>query len=203
MKLHVTSTSPYARFARISVIEHKLEDQIKIVPAATRQAGSPYYDINPSGRVPCLIRDDGMVMEESYLICRYLDAIGHGPSLVWTADTHDWEYGCLVAQTRSFLDGIAVLAREVRRPVHEQSPAIVAHEQARAERMADILETKLNCQTLTGPFNLAQMTLIASIDSGSRYFNWNASENRPNLDAWATEMRSRPSIAATSPFDPL
>ena len=203
MKLHVTSTSPYARFARISALEHGLVDRIEVIAAQTRQTDSPYYTINPSGRVPCLVLDDGTTMEESYLICQYFDAIGSGPKLVWPAETYDWEYGRLVALSRSFLDGLAVLAREVRRPENEQSPTIVAHEKARAERLADILETKLNTETMTGAFNLAQMILAASVDSGSRYFNWNACENRPRLEAWAARMRQRPSIASTSPFDPL
>lgn len=203
MKLHVTSTSPYARFARIAAIEHSLMDQIEVIPAQTRQVGSPYYDINPSGRVPCLILDDGTIFEESYLICRYFDSIGHGPQLVWPAETHDWQYGQLVALTRSFLDGIAVLGREVRRPENEQSPTIVVHERARAERLADILETKLQTETMTGPFNLAQMILMGAIDSGSRYFDWTATDNRPELKRWAEQLRTRTSIATTSPFDPL
>jgi len=203
MKLYVTSTSPYARFARIAAIEHKLLDQIELIPAQTRQTDSPYYSIIPSGRVPGLVLDDGTIMEESYLICRYFDAVGNGPKLVWPAETYGWEYGRLVALTRSFLDGIAVLGREVRRPENERAPSIVAHEKARSARLADIIETQLDNETMTGPFNLAQMILIASIDSGGRYFNWNASENRPRLKAWADEMHTRPSIASTSPFDPL
>ena len=203
MKLHVTSTSPYARFARIAAIEHSLVDQIEVVAAQTRQANSPYYDINPSGRVPCLVLDDGTIMEESYLICRYFDAIGHGPQLVWPAETHNWQYGQLVALARSFLDGIAVLGREVRRPESEQSPTIVSHERARAERLADRLETTLQTETMSGPFNLAQMILIAAIDSGSRYFDWSATDNRPQLNRWAEQQRERTSIASTSPFDPL
>lgn len=203
MKLYVTSTSPYARFARIAAIEHGLSDQIEIIAAQTRQSDSPYYKINPSGRVPCLILDNGTVLEESYLICRYFDAIGKGPKLIWPPETHDWEYGRLVALSRSFIDGIAVLAREVRRPETEQSPTIVDHERARAERLVDILEAELDTPTMTGPFNLAQMILVSAIDSGSRYFDWNMTENRPRLTSWTQRLRRRPSIASTSPFDPL
>ena len=203
MKLYVTSTSPYARFARIAAIEHALSDQIDVIAAQTRQADSPYYKINPSGRVPCLVLKDGTILEESYLICRYFDAIGNGPKLVWPPETHDWEYGRLEALARSFIDGIAVWAREVRRPEAEQSPTIIEHERARAGRLVDILEAELTTPTMTGPFNLAQMTMIAAVDSGSRYFDWNMTENRPQLASWAEKLRQRPSIAATSPFADL
>jgi glutathione S-transferase len=71
MKLYVTHTSPYARLARIVVIEKALEDRIEIIEAKTRTAGSPYYQINPSGRVPYLVDDAGLGMEDSQLICAY------------------------------------------------------------------------------------------------------------------------------------
>jgi len=63
MKLYVTYTSPYARLARIVVIEKTLEDRVEIVEARTRTAESPYYHINPSGRVPYLIDDAGVGIE--------------------------------------------------------------------------------------------------------------------------------------------
>ena len=74
MKLHVTFTSPYARLARILVLEKALEDRVDVIEAKTRVAGSPYYQINPSGRVPYLINDDGVGMEDSQPICAYLDS---------------------------------------------------------------------------------------------------------------------------------
>ena len=52
MKLYVTYGSPYARLARIIVIEKALEDRVEIIEAKTLATGSPYYQINPSGRVP-------------------------------------------------------------------------------------------------------------------------------------------------------
>ena len=60
MKLYITDTSPYARIARVVILEKGLENRIAIIYAQTRLADSPYYRINPSGRVPYLIRDDGV-----------------------------------------------------------------------------------------------------------------------------------------------
>jgi glutathione S-transferase len=64
MKLYITPASPYARMARIVVIEKRLENRVDIIPAQTRLTNSPYYKINPSGRVPYLIRDDDVGMED-------------------------------------------------------------------------------------------------------------------------------------------
>ena len=75
MKLYITTTSPYARLARMAVLEKGLADKVEVVEAKTRTPGSPYYGINPSGRVPCLVRDDGQIMEDSQLICAWLDTL--------------------------------------------------------------------------------------------------------------------------------
>ena len=49
MKLYITFTSPYARLARILVIEKTLEDRVEIIAAKTRTADSPYYRITHPG----------------------------------------------------------------------------------------------------------------------------------------------------------
>ena len=43
------------------------------MPAQTRLMDSPYYSVNPSGRVPYLVRGGGVGMEESMVISRYLE----------------------------------------------------------------------------------------------------------------------------------
>jgi hypothetical protein len=79
MKLYVTYTSPYARLARILVLEKALEDRVDVIAAKTRVANSLYYEINPSGRAPYLIHDSGVGMEDSQLICAYLDSLDGKP----------------------------------------------------------------------------------------------------------------------------
>ena len=47
--------------------------------AKTRAVNSPYYRVNPSGRVPYLMLDDGKGLEGSQLICAYLDHMTGSP----------------------------------------------------------------------------------------------------------------------------
>src|SRR6478672_3839631 len=79
MKLYITPGSPYARMARITVLEKRLEGRVEVLLAQTRTAHSPYYAINPSGRVPYLVRDDGVSLEESAVICAWLDHLQGEP----------------------------------------------------------------------------------------------------------------------------
>ena len=92
MKLYVTFTSPYARLARILVLEKALEDRVEIIAAKTRATNSPYYQINPSGRVPYLIDDSGDGMEDSQLICAYHDSLDGKPRFHDPRRQTDWAY---------------------------------------------------------------------------------------------------------------
>ena len=132
MKLYVTYGSPYARLARIIVIEKVLEGRVEIIQAKTRTPGSPYYQINPSGRVPYLVDDAGVGMEDSQIICAYLDGLDGKPRFHRAAHVSDWAYLRLEFAARSMCDGIAVWGREMARPESERSPTTLAHELARA-----------------------------------------------------------------------
>jgi glutathione S-transferase len=128
MKLYVTYGSPYARLARIIVIEKVLEGRVEIIQAKTRTPGSPYYQINPSGRVPYLVDDAGVGMEDSQIICAYLDGLDGKPRFHRAAHVSDWACLRLEFAARSMCDGIAVWGREmpgpkanVRRPLSPMS----------------------------------------------------------------------------------
>ena len=118
MKLYVTYTSPYARLTRILVLEKGLGDRVEVIEAKTRTLGSPYYQINPSGRVPYLIDDAGVGMEDSQLICAYLDSLDGKPRFHQPLHLSDWAYRRLEASARSMCDGVSVWVREMHRPAN-------------------------------------------------------------------------------------
>jgi glutathione S-transferase len=195
MKLYVTPGSPYARMARIVVLEKKLQDRVEIIAAQTRTAGSPYYKINPSGRVPYLVRDDGVGMEESTVICAYLDQLEGKPSF----ERHDWEARRLEALARSLMDGLSVWLRELYRPPNERSPGVIRHEIDRASRMVDLWEGEIGHAYMRGALNMAQITLACALGLEARNpdFDWRSGHAR--LCDWYAPIAARPSFAATAP----
>jgi glutathione S-transferase len=199
MKLYITETSPYPRIVRIVILEKGLEDRVAIIPVRTRQPDSPYYGINPSGRVPYLVRDDGIGLEESALICAYLDHLDGSPVFDPPAGDQAWEARRLEALARSMLDGLAVWGRELRRPEGERSPTILEHEAHRSGRMADLWESEVEHPLLNGALNLAQITLACGLglDALNPLFRWRP--GRPALSAWYDRIAERPSFAATVP----
>lgn len=200
MKLYITDGSPYARIVRALIIEKGLEDRVEIVPARTRETCSPYYTINPSGRVPFLVRDDGVALEESALICAYLDHLDGKPVFdPPAAGEARWRALRLEALARSLIDGLAVWIRELRRPQNERSPTIVLHEAERAARMAAQWEDEIGDPWMQGPPNLAQLTLgsALAIEGRCPEFRWR--DGHPRLVEWYARISARPSFVRTRP----
>jgi glutathione S-transferase len=199
MKLYITLGSPYARMARIMVLEKGLEGRVEIIVAKTRVANSPYYDINPSGRVPYLIRDDGVGLEESALICAYLDHLDGKPAFDLPVDGQSWETRRLEAMARSLLDGLSVWGREILRPESERSPGVIRHETARARRMVDVWEREIGHPTLGGAVNMIHITLACALGLEARNPGFHWRPGHPKLSKWFDEMAARPSFTATAP----
>ncbi len=198
MKLYTSATSPYGRLARMVILEKGLQSRVAIEAAATRTPDSPYYKVNPSGRVPFLVRDDGQTMEDSQLIGLYLDGFDGKPRLHLPFAHQDWAYGRLESYARSMLDGLAVHLREIRRPETERSPTILKHETDRAVRLADFWEREVSHPLMQGPLNMAQLLLIIALDVGASSKIADLEGGRPKLAIWARRMRDLPTVKATA-----
>ena len=199
MKLYITPGSPYARIVRVLILEKGLTDRVEIIVAKTRHANSPYYGVNPSGRVPYLVRDDGVGLEESAVICAYLDRIDGKPAFDLPEGDEAWEARRLEALARSMLDGFAVWGREYRRPEDERSPTILRHEADRGKRMVDLWEREIDNPMFRGALNLAQITLACALGFAALIpeFDWRS--GHPKLCSWFDRIAANPSIAATAP----
>jgi glutathione S-transferase len=198
MKLYITPGSPYARIVRIVMLEKSLSNLVEIIVASTRVAGSPYYQINPSGRVPYLVRNDGVGLEESALICTYLDHLDGKPAFDWPHGEAGWEARRLDALAHSLIDGLAVWSRENHRPAGERSPTVLAHEARRSERMADLWESQISHPFMNGALNLAQITLACALGLEARNPELKWRPNHPKLSAWFDAFAKRPSYIATA-----
>jgi glutathione S-transferase len=199
MKLYITPGSPYARMARIVVLEKGLETRVETIIAKTRAADSPYYRINPSGRVPYLVRDDGAGLEESALICAYLDRLDGKPAFDLPSGDQAWEARRLEALARSMLDGLSVWGREVSRPENERSPGVIQHEAERARRMADVWEREIRHPLMQGALDMIQITLACALGLEARNPGFRWRPQRPALAEWFGRIAARPSFMSTMP----
>jgi glutathione S-transferase len=199
MKLYVTLTSPYSRLARIMVLEKGLEDRVEIIAAKTRAKDSPYYQINPSGRVPYLIDESGVGMEDSQLICAYLDSLDGKPRFHDARRQTDWAYQRVEFAARNLCEGICVWVREMARPENERSPTTLAHEKSRAQRVADAFEQHVASPLMQGAPSMAHLILAVALDVAAKRGFGDLTTGRPQLAAWMRQMAERPSIQRTAP----
>ncbi len=199
MQLYISPGSPYARIVRIVVIEKKLSEKVEVIAAKTRTTDSPYYQINPSGRVPHLVCADGLALEDSGLISSYLDHLDGHPSFALPAGAPGLEARRVEALVRSTLDGLAVLGREKWRPINEQSPKIVLHETDRAKRLLNLWEQQISHPLFHGQLNMVQIVLGCTLGFADLIPDFSWRPNHPKLNVWFESISARPSFLATRP----
>ena len=75
MKLFQTYASPFPTRVRLLLYAKGIEVEIIEPPGFHSSAESKgyYLEINPIGRVPTLVLDDGRALPESEVICEYLE----------------------------------------------------------------------------------------------------------------------------------
>ncbi|HEY1750832.1 MAG TPA: glutathione S-transferase family protein [Caulobacteraceae bacterium] len=84
MKLYQTYTSPFPTRVRLVLYAKGLTPEIIEPPGfhATTESKGDYYSVNPVGRVPALVTDDGRALPESEVICEYLEDAYPDPPLL-------------------------------------------------------------------------------------------------------------------------
>ena len=132
MKLNGSLASPYVRKVRVVLAEKKLDYQFELenvwAPDTTIQK------LNPLGKVPCLIMEDGYAMQDSRVIVEYLDAVSPVCKLLPPNGRERADIKCWEALADGVLDA-AVLMRLERnlRPKEQQSEEWIARQLKKVE----------------------------------------------------------------------
>src|SRR5271155_1445651 len=84
MKLYQTYTSPFPTRVRLGLYAKGTQAEVIDPPGfhSSAESKGEYMAVNPIGRVPTLVLDDGRALPESEVICEYLeDAYPAPPTL--------------------------------------------------------------------------------------------------------------------------
>lgn len=198
--LFYAAGSPYARICRMAAMERGIDHLLIEVETTLRDPKAVVLPFNPVGRVPALALPEGPVLTETSLILHRMDRIGSAPAM-WPAD----DFGLAAfGRVLGLLDGIAVWNRELRRPVSERSPSVLALEQVRANRVADALESDILAggyrAQVCGRVDASYLALASVLGYAQRRHTvWQWSEGRPALTAWFAKASERPAFMATMP----
>ena len=90
MKLRYSPTSPYVRKVTVTLIETGLEDRVERIPTSVWDPETDIATVNPLGKIPALITDDGEVLFDSPVICEYLDGLHDGDRLFPASGAPRW-----------------------------------------------------------------------------------------------------------------
>lgn len=80
MKLYGSIASPYV--ARVAMFADLKGIELEMEPAPGGMGSDEFKNINPTGKIPALLTDDGQCVAESTVICDYLEALLPEPPLV-------------------------------------------------------------------------------------------------------------------------
>jgi len=201
MKIIGSLTSPYVRKVRIVFLEKKLEAALEIenVWDTKTKIGS----LNPLGKVPCLILDDGEAIYDSRVIVEYVDTLSPVGKLIPVESRER----AIVKTWEALADGImdaGILARleATWRPAEQQSQAWIERQMGKVEAALSQMSQELgeNAWCHGNQMTLADIAVGCALAWLSFRFpklEWQT--KYANLDGLYQKLMQRSSFIETTP----
>ncbi|MEE9433743.1 MAG: glutathione S-transferase family protein [Sphingorhabdus sp.] len=202
MKLYQTYLSPFPTRVRLMIYLKGLDVEI-IEPTGIHGASEgkgDYTGVNPIGRVPCLVLDDGRALAESEVICEYLEEAFPDPP---TLPADPWERARVRVLSR-ISDIYVVMAmvplfNNVALPENERDAAVIEKAGAEVQTALGYLEDYL----VEGEFcavgnsmthadgTLIPILMLASIWAPLQFGFANPLESLPKLSAYWSSVQKQ------------
>lgn len=197
MQLFFSTTSPYARIARIALAEKGIAAIDGVLTDPWRDAPE-LLAVNPSARVPALLLDSGLAITESLLIVLWLETQRPQPSLLGPRPDRAIS---LAGVAMGAIDAAAaiIISRRID-PAFDTSPVGLRR---RRSVIAALGRLEADPPALTEAS--ADLGVIATVVLhdyiGFRFAAAPWLPATPRLDALAAQAQARPAFAATLPRD--
>jgi glutathione S-transferase len=164
--------------------------------------------VNPLGKIPALILDNGETLFDSPVICRYLDSLPQHQRLLPQALEEQWPVLRWEALADGLLDAAYNIVMERRRPTNLQSATSVAQWSKDIDYALQDMEQRiklLEAGTTISLAHLAAASAVGYLDfrlPGMLY----AAEcpqvaEYPRLQDWYERFKTRASMQATRPVE--
>ena len=200
LKLLATLTSPYARKVRIALAEKKIE--YTLVEDSPWVPGNAVSEVNPLGKIPVLVLDDGTRVFDSRVIVEYLDAMSPVSRLIPEPSRQRIAVKRWEALADGICDAAGAIFLERKRPARQQSKEWIARQRAKIDRgiveLAQELSERPWCNGEA--YSLADIATgcaLGYLDLRFPEIDWRGAH--PNLVALAEKLAGRPSFADTAP----
>ncbi|MBD3896496.1 glutathione S-transferase N-terminal domain-containing protein [Halomonas sp. ML-15] len=198
MQLFLNATSPYARMARITMMEKGLAEMVTLRWCDPWADDAALLNANPAGRIPALITADGTALSESLLIALYLDGQGPGEPLIPPSRLSEVLHRVGLGQGLMDAAFTTVIAR--KHQGSEADDSELGQRRLRAfQRILDQLEQELDEAQAMSAMTLADIAVGVALDYLTfRLPEVTWSHGRPRLAAWHRQIVRRESFTQTA-----
>lgn len=196
MKLYYSPNSPYARKCRIVTLEKGLQKQVEFVQVDPWANPPELLKVNPLGKIPALVTDEGMALCESPVICEYLDMLSPEIKLLPPAERLQ------ILGVSALADGImdqavAWVIETMKRPADKQWPVWVKRQEDGIMRTIGLIAPHASKEDPLSVGTIALAVALAYVSFRMPHLNWRGAH--PNLAEWLDNFEKRPSMQATRP----
>ena len=200
MKLITSLTSPYGRKARVVLLEKKIPFQLQVENPWLPDSVVP--SLNPLGKVPVLVLEDGVSVFDSRVIVEYLDHVSPVAHLIPTEP----KSRMIVRGVEALADGVtdaavAVYLEKKRAPEQQSSDWLTLQEKTLfrgLEALSEALGEKHwylgNSMTLA---DVACGCMLGYLELRFAEIDWRTAH--PNLAKLADKLATRASFKETVP----
>jgi glutathione S-transferase len=198
MRLSYSTTSPFVRKVMITVHELGLLDRVELVRTNPRQDVAALRPVNPLGKIPALVTDDGAVLYDSNVICEYLDVEFGGGRLIPAVGRPRWEVLTLTALGDGIIEAGLAFRTELARDKAQQSADVIDWQRAKIDAALARLDEVI--PGLDGAFTIGVIACACAVG----YIDFRIPEHgfverRANVRPWFAKLSTRSSIAETVP----
>lgn len=200
MKLIGSYTSPFVRKIFILLLEKQLT--FEFVNDNPHLDSAKVLDINPLGKIPAFVADDGEIFFDSPIVADYVDQLTPTPRFL----PDDRASALRIRQTEALADGICdaavTIVKELRRPVERQDHHELQRQHDKIRRGLDALEHAAATGRWLGSATLNLADIAAGCCLGYldfRHVSHDWRVTRPALVQLSTRLFARDSFTRTAP----
>jgi glutathione S-transferase len=180
-------------------IAGRIEKEYTLV--SLRQVNAQMLRVNPVGRIPALVTDDGSVLYDSVVICEYLDVTYGDGALFPCVAPARWDALRRHALADALLETLVLWRDETSRPPAQQSHDIHEAFQRKVSSALEAAEQQAERPGASVP-DIGDITLgvaLAYLDFRYATLPWR--DRHPRLAHAYAQFGERPSMQATVPYD--